>query len=107
GGLGLKSSTSERLSKFFPPIESVVKRPFLTKSAIAWRETPRILAASAWETQCAGSKVSFEDLLRLLDIVKLSHVYFQRAASDARRERLHLHGSIERKRTAAGAACKS
>jgi len=57
GGLGLNFSTSERFSRVFPLIDSVVKRPFPTRRAIAWRVIPRISAASACETHCAGSKV--------------------------------------------------
>src|SRR5437899_9647785 len=57
GGLGLNFSTSERFSRIFPPIDNVVKRPFPTKRAIAWRVTLRISAASACETHRAGSKV--------------------------------------------------
>src|SRR5438445_5102149 len=64
GGLGLNFSTSERFSRIFPPIDNVVKRPFPTKRAIAWRVTVRISAASACETHCAGSKVFLGEPLR-------------------------------------------
>ena len=59
GGLGWNSSTSERLSRVFPPIDRVPKRRFRTRPAIDWRVTPRSLAASAWEIHWSGSTFLF------------------------------------------------
>jgi hypothetical protein len=63
GGFGVKSSTSERFKSVLPPMDSVVKRPFLTRLEIAWRVTLRRLAASTCETQCEGSNFFFEEFL--------------------------------------------
>ena len=41
--------TSDRLSSVLPPIVKTVNLPFLTNLAMAWRETSRMRAASAWE----------------------------------------------------------
>ena len=48
-GCGTNVSTSERRTRALPATLIVARRPRWIKSAMAWRDTPRMLAAAVWE----------------------------------------------------------
>jgi len=74
---GWNETTSARLTRVCPPTTRLFRRPFRTSFEIAWRDTPRSCAASAWEIHSDGEIRSWGKLVDKVNLLSYHRFWYR------------------------------